>query len=202
MTDVNKRMNPLPFGSNVAVIQICVNPEIQSRIPDHFCLKFWHFLGSLCRWDHSFRRVTFIDCTVTSPDDSNILHFTTVNGCQVTGNNPVTATELFQSTLYGSGTVFHSTSHLLGHFPSFALVWRQTSSNSVTRNYCVLVARPRRCLTLSNPVPWHNWMAAYLGYTLRMRTLFRGWPIMVNDTHTRRRLLSWPAKWHRYLWTH
>jgi len=30
-------------------------------------------------------------------------------------------------------------------------------------------------------------MAAYLGYTLRMRTLFRGWPIMVNDTHTRRR---------------
>jgi len=40
---------------------------------------------------------------------------------------------------------------------------------------------------LSNPVPWQNWMVAYLGYTLRMRTLFRGWPIMVNDTHTRRR---------------
>jgi len=39
---------------------------------------------------------------------------------------------------------------------------------------CVLVARPRRCLTLSNPVPWQNWMVAYLGYTLRMRTLFRG----------------------------
>jgi len=52
---------------------------------------------------------------------------------------------------------------------------------------CVLAARPRRCLVLSNPVPWQNWMAAYLGYTLRMRTLFRGWPIMVNDTHTRRR---------------
>ena len=51
----------------------------------------------------------------------------------------------------------------------------------------VLVARPRRCLTLSNPVPWQNWMAAYLGYTLQMKTLFRGWPIMVNDTHTRRR---------------
>ena len=54
---------------------------------------------------------------------------------------------------------------------------------------CVLVARPRRCLTLSNPVPWQNWMAAYLGYTLRMKTLFRGWPITVNDTHTRRRRL-------------
>ena len=38
-----------------------------------------------------------------------------------------------------------------------------------------------------NPVPWQNWMADYLGYTLRMRTLFRGWPVMVNDTHMRRR---------------
>ena len=36
---------------------------------------------------------------------------------------------------------------------------------------CVLVARLRRCLTLSNPVPWQNWMAAYLGYTLRMKTV-------------------------------
>ena len=52
---------------------------------------------------------------------------------------------------------------------------------------CVLVARPRRCLTLSNPAPWQNWMAAYLGYTLRMNTLFRGWPVMVHDTHTRKR---------------
>jgi len=52
---------------------------------------------------------------------------------------------------------------------------------------CVLVATPRRCLTLSNSVPWQNRMAAYLGYTLRMKTLFRGWPIMVDDTHTRRR---------------
>jgi len=41
--------------------------------------------------------------------------------------------------------------------------------------------------TLSNPVPWQNWMAAYLGYTLRMKTLFRGWPVMAHDTHTRRR---------------
>ena len=51
---------------------------------------------------------------------------------------------------------------------------------------CVLVARPRRCLSLSNPAPWQNWKAAaYLGYTLRMKTLFRGWPVMVNDTHIR-----------------
>ena len=30
-------------------------------------------------------------------------------------------------------------------------------------------------------------LSRYLGYTLRMRTLFRGWPIMLNDTHKRRR---------------
>ena len=58
------------------------------------------------------------------------------------------------------------------------------------RHWSVLVARPRRCLTLSNPVPWQNWMVAYLGYTLRMKTLFRGWPDMVHDTHTRRRRLQ------------
>jgi len=43
------------------------------------------------------------------------------------------------------------------------------------------------CPTLSNPVPWQNWMAAYLSYTVPMKTLFRGWPVMVHDTHTRRR---------------
>jgi len=49
-----------------------------------------------------------------------------------------------------------------------------------------------RCPTLLNPVPWQNWMAAYLGYTLRMRTLFCGWPVVVRDVHMRRSaLLSW-----------
>jgi len=47
-----------------------------------------------------------------------------------------TATELFQSPLYGSGTVFRSISHQLRHFLSSALAWRHTSSSSVTRNYC------------------------------------------------------------------
>ena len=50
---------------------------------------------------------------------------------------------------------------------------------------CVLVARPRRCLALSNPVPWQNWMAPYLG----MKTLFHGWPVMVHDMHTRNSLI-------------
>jgi len=67
---------------------------------------------------------------------------------------------------------------------------------------CVLVARPRRCPTTSNPVPWQNWMAAYLNYTLRMKTLFRGWPVMVHDTHTRRRRLTYHCPsviWHCWL---
>jgi len=52
---------------------------------------------------------------------------------------------------------------------------------------CVLVARLRGCSTLSNPVPWQNWTAAYLDYSLRMKTLFRGWPVMAHDMYTRRR---------------
>ena len=54
---------------------------------------------------------------------------------------------------------------------------------------CVLAARFRRCSTLSNPVFWLNCMAAYPGCTLQMKTLFPGWPIMVHDMHTRRRIL-------------
>ena len=48
---------------------------------------------------------------------------------------------------------------------------------------------PRRCLTLLNPVPWQNWMAVYIGYILRMKTLFRGWPVIAHVMHTRRRRL-------------
>jgi len=52
---------------------------------------------------------------------------------------------------------------------------------------CVLAVRLRRCPTLSNPVLWQSWMAAYLSCTLKMKTMFPGWPIMVHDTHMRRR---------------
>ena len=69
---------------------------------------------------------------------------------------------------------------------------------------CVLVARSRRCTTLSNSVPWQNWMAAYLGCSLQMKMLFRGWPIMVHDAHTRRRnALIWLIRFWKTsnLWT-
>jgi len=36
-----------------------------------------------------------------------------------------------------------------------------------------------------------NWIAAYLGYTLRMKMLFRGWPVMVHDTHVYEKKKKW-----------
>jgi len=68
-----------------------------------------------------------------------------------------------------------------GHCGACRRKWRLTDTDP-----CPLV-RPRRCPTLSNLVHWQNWMADYLGYTLWMKTLFRGWPVMVHDTHTRGR---------------
>ena len=49
---------------------------------------------------------------------------------------------------------------------------------------CVLADRPRRCPTLLNTVLWQSWMAAYPGYSLQMKMLFSGWPIMVHDTQS------------------
>ena len=85
-----------------------------------------------------------------------------------------------------------------GHASQTTLVYPPTGSTAYEREMStpstllrsmalLYLTLPRRCLTLSNPVPWQNWMVAYLGNTLRMKTLFRGWPVMVNDTHTRRR---------------
>jgi len=42
--------------------------------------------------------------------------------------------------------------------------------------------------------PGQNWMAVYLSYTLQIKTLFCGWPVMVHDTHTRRRRIL-PVSW-------
>jgi len=58
-----------------------------------------------------------------------------------------------------------------GHCGACRRKWRLTDTE-----ICVLVVRPRQCITLSNPVPWQNWIEAYLGYTLRMKMLFCGWP--------------------------
>jgi len=47
-----------------------------------------------------------------------------------------------------------------------------------------------------------NWMAAYLGYTLWMNMLFCGWPIMVNDMHTRRSTCLHGVRGGRVHYTH
>ena len=52
-----------------------------------------------------------------------------------------TATELFQSLPFRSGTVFRSTSHLRRHFPSSALAWRHTSSNCAIHKTFVMPAK-------------------------------------------------------------
>jgi len=48
MSDADKRMNPLHFGSDLAdsQIRIRINPDIKIRIPDHFCLRFCHWQRS------------------------------------------------------------------------------------------------------------------------------------------------------------
>ena len=56
-----------------------------------------------------------------------------------------TATELFQSPPFGSGTVFRSTSRPRRHFPSSALAWRHTTSSN-----CVIHD------TFVVPEKWHH----------------------------------------------
>jgi len=43
MTDADKRMNPLHFGSDLADIRIRIriNPKFRIRIRYHFCFRFW-----------------------------------------------------------------------------------------------------------------------------------------------------------------
>jgi len=82
-----------------------------------------------------------------------------------------TATELFQSLPFGSGTVFRSTSHLRRHFPSSALAWRHTSSNCVINKTFVM------------PAKWHR----HFGYVNRYTYLItwcRSWVLDPSLTYT------------------
>jgi len=81
-------------------------------------------------------------------------------------------------SMYSAHSVTFSFCTEQGHCGACRRKWRLTGTD---------LARPKRCSTLLNPVSWQNWMAAYLDYTLQMKTLFCDWPVMVHDTHTRRR---------------
>ena len=75
-----------------------------------------------------------------------------------------TATELFQSLPFGSGTVFRSTSHLRRHFLSSALAWRHTSSNCAIHKTFVV------------PAKWH----CHFGYVNRSAYLLT---FLTTDCH-------------------
>ena len=55
MIDADKAMNPQQFVRDSADIQIWIwiNPAIRIEIPDHFWLKFWHWLRFMFS-EHSF----------------------------------------------------------------------------------------------------------------------------------------------------
>ena len=57
---------------------------------------------------------------------------------------------------------------------------------------CVLVARPRQC----ESCPFDKTNGSLSGYTLRMKLLFCGWPVMVHDTRTgtRIRRILWSSE--------
>ena len=80
-------------------------------------------------WHHHWRTWSFNRDGVSKASAFRFVTWT------VPDSQPTT-TDLFQSPLYASGTVFRSISHLLRHFPSSTLAWIHTSSNSVTCNYC------------------------------------------------------------------
>jgi len=76
------------------------------------------------------------------------------------------------------------------------LLWHMWLSNN-QQNHCqdlISTIGDLQCVSLMCPCgetqtmfhvvescPWQNWMAAYLGYTLWMKTLFHGWPVMVHE---------------------
>ena len=43
MTDADKIMHPLHFGTDPTDIRIQINPKIRIRVPSRFCFKFWHW---------------------------------------------------------------------------------------------------------------------------------------------------------------
>ena len=76
-----------------------------------------------------------------------------------------TATELFQSPPFGSGTVFRSTSHPRRHFPSSALASRHTSSNCVIHNTFLFIV----------PVKWHR-LFGHVNHFYLLTYLLTAWP--------------------------
>ena len=67
------------------------------------------------------------------------------------------------------------------------MVWLPDGKKILKIHLLVLTEYMNLASVIVISCPRQNWMVAYLGYTLRMKTLFRGWPVMAHETHTRRR---------------
>ena len=68
-----------------------------------------------------------------------------------------------------------------GHCGAYRRKWRLTDTD------VCLCGETQTMSHIVKSCPWQNWLAAYLGCNLWTKTLFHGWPVMVHDTHTRRR---------------
>ena len=136
------------LGSNV----ITAKPS-QRGNDDSEVLKFKDFQGPLTSNSKTFKALFHFSRTfqVLEKWEKNFKDFQELSrpcghlaykmSCYVT---QPTATELFQSPPFGSGTVFRSMSHPCRHFPSSALAWRHASSNCVIHNTFVVPAKWHR----------------------------------------------------------
>jgi len=185
------------YGQLVQEIRFSITyAHRRQRKVKHFHAAGRNFFGSSieyfheCAYNYIFQRLTTTDIQeaavaglATSWHQTSMRH--NWKSAQVVNSHPVCDPTIRQPGFDLSRQQWSLVNRFRteqGHCGACRRKWRLTDTL-----ICVLVPRPRRCSTLSNPVPWQNWMAAYLGYTLRIKTLFRGWPIVVHDTHTRRR---------------
>jgi len=86
-------------------------------------------------------------------------------------------TALFQSKLSQSRHELMSVEVTFSHRTGTLLCLQKKMATY--RHWSVSLWRDPDDVSHCRILPWQNWMAAYLGYTLRMKTLFRGWPVMV-----------------------
>ena len=118
--------DPATLGSCLEVLEwICESDKTQVRI-----------VSMYVPISHLFTNTTVCTVFMAWHRHTLLTHFIIQQSPSFEGDSKPTATEHFQSPLYGSGTVFRNISHLLRHFPSSAVARRHTSSNSVTHNYC------------------------------------------------------------------
>jgi len=115
------------------------------------------------RWRHNWKSAQVVNYQAT---------------CSVWSHNPATGFRPPSATVVSAEPFSHGTGTL----------WCLKKEKATYRHWSVSLWRDpddvSNCRILSpDKTEWR----LYLGYTLRMKTLFRGRPVMVHDMHTRRR---------------